>query len=822
MSRKDRVYQLLKKKTENFLANKNDIETDASRIGEELGIARYNASRDLNDLVQEKKVIKVSGRPVNYFASEVLNISTDVSEFDDLPSLLKVMDNQQEITDYPFTELIGYSGSLASCVKQAKAALIYPPHGLNTLITGKSGTGKTTFATFMYQYAVKNGILKETAPYIIFNCADYSNNPHLLLDHLFGHSKSAFTGADADKSGLVESANNGILFLDEIHRLPAEGQEMLFSILDRGEFYRLGESDKPRKVSVLIIGATTEDVQSSMLTTFLRRIPLIINMPDLKERGLSEKIELIHFCFKQEAVKIRKKLKVNEDVVRFFLQYEPAGNIGQLKNDIRLLCANALVDNLGKNISLIQIKLSHLSPYFIDQFYYSKSNNCFSSEMKEKLKLYQIEGMEFSPEENENNPFYLVENSDINQNILPPYANIFSKENEENNSFLKNGKESGNHQPIFKIVSRKRFELIIQILNQITKQENYRMEDSNIKNLALHLDTLIDKIEEGYSFQEGEIKKEFKNSAEINLEKIVAKKICREIFNRLNIILPENEIFYISLYLKAMSTQYSDKTIGVLVLMHGESAASDLANTANKLLNVNHAVGLNMPLTASVKEFLQLVTRKVKELDQGNGVIILSDMGSLNMFGDIIHQKTGVNLRTIKMVTTPMVIEATRKAILPQMTLETLYSDINRESILIGSHVEKPSEKETEDSELSFEEMNKNKIIYILDDALTFLNSEDIYEILKKVDVEIENRYAIKEHNNFWIKFLFHTSCMVERAISKEQFERNDVFIIIKKSREMYHTIRKIIEPVENRFGITINDSEVSYIMDIIEVSKEN
>lgn len=115
------------------------------------------------------------------------------------------------------------------------------------------------------------------------------------------------------------------MFLDEIHRLPPEGQEMLFSIIDRGEFYRLGESEKTRKVNVLIVGATTENIQDNILTTFLRRIPLTINLPSINDRDLSERVQLIYFCFKQEAKNIDKTLQVNEDVVRFFLQYEPKG-----------------------------------------------------------------------------------------------------------------------------------------------------------------------------------------------------------------------------------------------------------------------------------------------------------------------------------------------------------------------------------------------------------------------------------------------------------------------------------------------------------------
>lgn len=90
------------------------------------------------------------------------------------------------------------------------------------------------FAETMYKYAKEIGKLKANAPFVAFNCADYANNPQLLMSHIFGVKKGTYTGAIMDRIGLVEKANEGILFLDEVHRLPAEGQEMLFYLIDKG------------------------------------------------------------------------------------------------------------------------------------------------------------------------------------------------------------------------------------------------------------------------------------------------------------------------------------------------------------------------------------------------------------------------------------------------------------------------------------------------------------------------------------------------------------------------------------------------------------
>ncbi len=134
-------------------------------------------------------------------------------------------------------------------------------------------------------------------PFVEFNCAEYADNPQLLLSHLFGYKKGAFTGALEDKPGLVEQANGGILFLDEIHGLSSTGQEMFFSLLDTGVFRRVGDNT-PRTSRFMLIGATTKPL-TDLLETFLRRMPVLISMPTLSDRPMKERLELVEHFFTQ-------------------------------------------------------------------------------------------------------------------------------------------------------------------------------------------------------------------------------------------------------------------------------------------------------------------------------------------------------------------------------------------------------------------------------------------------------------------------------------------------------------------------------------------
>lgn len=237
MKRIDKIYEYIINKTENIDIGilKDKIGFSADEISQSLNILRHNVSRELNELLRQGKIIKIKSRPVLYidkicieriFGKKLPATPIEIKDLNEI-TMMKVEINKEES---PFDKLIGAQTSLKNQIEQAKAAIFYPPNGLHTLIVGQTGVGKTLFANMMYNHAKYINKLGENSPFIVFNCADYYNNPQLLISHLFGHTKSAFTGANTEKPGIVEKADTGILFLDEIHRLPPEGQEMLFTL----------------------------------------------------------------------------------------------------------------------------------------------------------------------------------------------------------------------------------------------------------------------------------------------------------------------------------------------------------------------------------------------------------------------------------------------------------------------------------------------------------------------------------------------------------------------------------------------------------------
>lgn len=157
----------------------------------------------------------------------------------------------------------------------------------------------------------------------------------------------------------MKKADGGILFLDEIHRLSPQGQEILFTYIDKGYFRKLGDTENLIKVKSQIIAATTEDTQSYLLKTFARRVPMIINIPVLKDRTMNERYYLIQKFITMESKRLEKNIYIDKNALISFYIWCP-NNIGQLKSDIQLSCAKAFLDYKSKNLKYILIKQSDL------------------------------------------------------------------------------------------------------------------------------------------------------------------------------------------------------------------------------------------------------------------------------------------------------------------------------------------------------------------------------------------------------------------------------------------------------------------------------
>jgi len=203
------------------------------------------------------------------------------------------------------------------------------------LITGESGTGKELFARATHKLSPRRN-----QPFVAINC---SAIPEALLEsELFGYYKGAFTGARENKEGKVESAQEGILFLDEVSEVNMKVQAKLLRLLEDKEFIKLGETS-PRYAQCRIISATNQNLCQLVKTgrfrsdLFFRLNVFNIHLPPLRERKEDIPLLIEHFL-EQAKKKFSAQLEgITPQVMEILINYPWPGNVRELMNLITRL-----------------------------------------------------------------------------------------------------------------------------------------------------------------------------------------------------------------------------------------------------------------------------------------------------------------------------------------------------------------------------------------------------------------------------------------------------------------------------------------------------
>ena len=206
------------------------------------------------------------------------------------------------------------------------------PSETTVLILGESGTGKEVAAR-----AIHRNSRRADKTFVAVNCATLGEN--LLESELFGHEKGAFTGAAAMKKGLLEVADGGTVFLDEVGELPLTVQAKLLRVLQEREFTRLG-STRPMKVNIRLIAATNKDLKAAVEAKTFRedlwhRLNVInIKLPPLRKR--MEDLPLLADYFMAQASKrcSKRVLHISGEARIAMQRYDWPGNIRELENAI--------------------------------------------------------------------------------------------------------------------------------------------------------------------------------------------------------------------------------------------------------------------------------------------------------------------------------------------------------------------------------------------------------------------------------------------------------------------------------------------------------
>ena len=226
-----------------------------------------------------------------------------------------------------FGNIVGKSPALAHVISQASKVAATD---VAVLINGETGTGKELFAQ-----AIHNASHRSAGAFLALNCSAFSRE--LLESELFGYKEGAFTGAVKDKRGLLEEANHGTVFLDEIGEMALELQSKLLRVLETGEFVKVGDT-KTTRVDVRIISATNRNLKEEIANgrfredLYFRLSVFRIELPPLRQRREDILPLAQHF-----AERFSKQIgcpvpALSPDAKNLFLSYPWPGNVREMMN----------------------------------------------------------------------------------------------------------------------------------------------------------------------------------------------------------------------------------------------------------------------------------------------------------------------------------------------------------------------------------------------------------------------------------------------------------------------------------------------------------
>ena len=232
------------------------------------------------------------------------------------------------------------------------------PTPSTVLILGETGTGKEMVAKSLHDQS-----LRANQPLISVNCAAIPET--LIESELFGYDKGAFTGANANRVGLIEAADGGTLFLDEIGELPVEAQARLLRFIQEGEIRRIG-AVQSRKVDVRLICATHRNLErlaregKFRQDLFYRINVLRVSLPPLRDRG-KDILQLAEHMLEQFSQKLGTRPKtLSPKAIQAVTTYQWPGNVRELEHAIEratILSETDEIDNelLGIDLELVNI-----------------------------------------------------------------------------------------------------------------------------------------------------------------------------------------------------------------------------------------------------------------------------------------------------------------------------------------------------------------------------------------------------------------------------------------------------------------------------------
>lgn len=539
---------------------------------------------------------------------------------------------------------------------------------------------------------------------------------------------------------------------------------------------------------------------------------MVICIPPLRKRTFEERLYLIKNFFKEESIRLSKEIYVSLNSMRALLSYNCPNNVGQLKSDIQLICAKSYSLYLTNKKDDVRIVSRNLPSYIQDGLYKEKEHRSiwnkligeeidffkFSSKSTESFSFDNNDAGIYSFIKNklENLKSQGISNIDIEEILEKDIANYYTISSNAITNEI-------NRKNLYNIMDDNILDCFDLIINYINKQLNHTLNNNIYTAFALHINTLIRRINNDKPIVNpnlSKIKKLYKKEFQIALG-------IREILeNTLNISVPLEECGYLALFLvpEMKFSDSIDDMVKIIVIAHGESTASSMKDVVSKLLGEDCIIAIDAPIEISAAEILNKLRDIIKNTKSNGGYLLLVDMGSFTTFAEIIEDEIN-NINNlyekynILFIVTPFSLDINMN--IPHFTM---YEVLNLST--------KAKIQELLDIETTLANMPE-----VLKENITAIPSNNLYEKIMNFIASVEKSLNIFISHKKKVELILHLAFAINRLITNEDMVEYSNKTSIKKSyNKLYSTVKSSLIPIETYFSIKLTDDEICYIMDFI------
>ncbi|WP_075878274.1 PRD domain-containing protein [Merdibacter massiliensis] len=795
------VLKYIKNKTK-MITNSRELDNfgiDAEEISILFKKDRANVSRIMNDLWKRNYLVKIFGRPVFYLDYGVLrrafpnaDIPSFIKKGEKISKYLIVEDsNENDIKkNLLLDELIGENGSLSKQIEKAKAAISYPPHGLHTIICGSTGTEKAEIAYGMVEYA-KN-IHGCAFQFHIIDCKRYSELD-MLEKLLFG---------DEQTKGVLDRLRIHFLIFENVESMSSQCIQLLSGILEKNAYFK---QNKKNDLKCMFIITTELQFQEYPISIISKYCPVKIELNDIDQRGAYEKMEIIMHLFALEATNINKKIRISKDVLYILLKTQHKLNIIDLKNQIKLICSDAYLQQNKTQMEIVTIHLHNLPQEMLQM----KSSSFIKlNDSGRILNMIQEEYITFDETGHSKEYIFFKEFPKKSAtHLLSQFINEFnfdlnnlsSIENyaSENITCLKNLNK-------LQLISLKKnidpliYQIVMTILYKYSIFNKLREHEELLYGILLHITNGIHRkdLSENNMVNINDLQQIYPTEYKATIE------IFDEIYHYFHVKRDRREIIFLINYL-VIANQWANQTkVAILVIAHGDSVATQMVKYIKENIQGEYyldSIDFNEQL--QLNDCLELACVKSIELNKGAGILVVSDKEPLNSIGDYITSQTNIPTRSINNLSLNLLI----------LLVEKTMTSICDLSALIDSNEKQENQEILNNSDRFIKKITKR----VIAKTLTFLDANKAVDTLMQCLELILQKINVPYSDEIATKYLCHCSNMIERVIKNETWENSRANKYVRLHTDLIQIIDDSMKLVNNSFGIKIPKNELVYISEI-------